>query len=64
MNGPTSNVTGVLSAKQVAEVLGVHYETVLERIHDGSLRAVKRGGRFYIRRQALEDFLADEPIAS
>jgi excisionase family DNA binding protein len=59
-----SDVTEVLSINQVAEILGVNRRTVERAIREDELRAVKRGGRWYIRAQALEDFLTDEPIAS
>lgn len=64
MSATTSDVTGVLSINQVADMLGVNRRTVERAIKEGELRAVKRGGRWYIRAQAVEDFLTDEPVAS
>lgn len=55
----------VLKPRQVAELLGVHYHTVLARIADGELRAVRRGTRLYVRRSWVEEFLnADEAKAA
>lgn len=47
----------VLSPHEVAAELRKNYETVLRLIKRGDLRAVKRGGRIYIRRSAVEAFL-------
>jgi len=48
----------VLTAHQVADELGVHYQTVRGYILRGELRAAKRGNRWFIRRSWLEEFLA------
>jgi excisionase family DNA binding protein len=47
----------VLTPRQVSRILGRCYDTVLTYIDDGDLRAVRRRGRFYIRRQWVDDFL-------
>ena len=49
----------VLTVREVAELLGVSYRTVLRRIEDGSLRAVRRGGRFFVRQSWIDEFLTD-----
>jgi excisionase family DNA binding protein len=52
----------VLSIRQVMEALGVSRNTVYARIKDGSLRATKQSGLFYIRRRWVNEFLGeDEP---
>lgn len=54
----------VLSPRMVAEILGRDYETVRRYIASGELRATKRGGQWFIRREWLEAFLnGDEPAA-
>lgn len=50
----------VLTAHQVAELLGIHYQTLRKYIQRGELRAVKRGNRIYIRRSWVEEFLTPE----
>lgn len=68
MSGPTpippSLDTEILTVKQVATLLGVHRQTVERRINAGDLQAVKRGGRYYIRRRWYEDFLNDDPVSA
>lgn len=53
----------VLSPKQAAVEVGVSYQTLMKHIHDGELRAVKRGRRYYIRRAWLDEYMppADTP---
>ena len=54
----------VLSVRMVAEILGCNYETVRHYIASGELRATKRGGQWFIRREWLEAFIdGDEPAA-
>ncbi len=52
----------VLSPREVAQVLDRHYETVVRLIRRGELPAAKRGGRYYIRRSALEEFLNPDHV--
>lgn len=47
----------VLNPHEVAQILGRHYETILDMVHDGRLAGTKRGGRVYIRESAVEAFL-------
>lgn len=47
----------VLTAHQVAEEIGVHYQTLRKYILGGQLKAAKRGNRWFIRRSWLEEFL-------
>jgi excisionase family DNA binding protein len=48
----------VLTAHQVADEIGVHYQTLRKYILDGQLKAAKRGNRWFIRRSWVEEFLA------
>lgn len=47
----------VLSPKQVAVLLGINYETVLDYIDGGELRARKIRDRYFIRREWVDDLL-------
>lgn len=47
----------VLTPKQVARLMGVHYQTVLKWIDSGQLRARKLGERFFIRREWINEML-------
>lgn len=48
----------VLTAHQVADQMGIHYQTLLRyHIRPGHLKAVKRGNRWYIRRSWFEEYL-------
>ena len=47
-----------LSPRQVAELLGVTRPAVQGRIHRGTLPATENGGRFWVRRDLLEQFEA------
>jgi excisionase family DNA binding protein len=47
----------VLTPHEVADELRVNYETLLDYLHDGRLRGVKRGRRWFIRRSAVDEFL-------
>lgn len=51
----------VHTAHEVAEQLGVHYQTLRKYILAGELKAVKRGNRWFIRRSWVEAFLAPTP---
>lgn len=46
----------VLFIDEVAAELRVHHNTVRRHIDAGRLRATKQGGRWFIRRSALEEF--------
>jgi excisionase family DNA binding protein len=54
----------VLSAREIAEFLGLNYETVLDYLAAGKLRGVKRGKRWYIRQSALDAFLEPDTRVS
>lgn len=54
----------VLTPHEVAAELRCNYETVLRHIKARRLRGVKRGGRIYIRRSAVDAFLADDSATS
>ncbi len=47
----------VLSSREVAEQLGVHYETALGYMHSGEIKAVKRGRRYFTLQSAVDAFL-------
>jgi excisionase family DNA binding protein len=54
----------ILTTREVAELLKIYYETVLDYIHTGELAAVKRGNRYYIRQSAVDAFLTpDDAVA-
>lgn len=52
-----STARDILTPHQVADELGRHYETVLRHIKAGLLRATKQGGRIYIRRAWLNEYI-------
>lgn len=54
----------VLSPRLVAEILGRNYESVRRYITSGELRATKRGGQWFIRREWLEAFIDGDDPAS
>jgi excisionase family DNA binding protein len=56
----------VLYIEEVAVELRQHYQTVRRHIRTGRLRATKQGGRWFVRRSALDAFLRGdrEPVAS
>ena len=59
-NGETverSTEKGLLSAEDVAELMGVKETTVWRWCREGNLRCLKVGKHWRIRREALEDFL-------
>ena len=50
----------VLTAHEAAEILGVHYQTLLDYMRSGELRAAQRGRRWFIRQSSIDAFL--EPV--
>jgi predicted site-specific integrase-resolvase len=60
MSAPTSVDDEVLRPRQVAEMYDLHYQTVMNHIHNGLLPAVKRGGRWYTRRKWLKEYMPDD----
>ncbi len=46
------------SVREVAELLGVHPQTVRRLIHEGKLEGVRIGSGLYVPRAALEELLA------
>jgi len=63
-NGPTNATTGrrFYTPGQVAALLGVSTTTVMTRIHNGALPAVRVSGRVYrIPVAAFERFVSTEP---
>lgn len=49
------------SAREVAELTGAHYNTVLKAIHLGELKAVKIGGALRVPLSALKEMGLDVP---
>jgi excisionase family DNA binding protein len=47
-----------VSVREVAELLGVHPQTVRRLIHEGRLESVRVGGRLFVSRAALDELLA------
>lgn len=52
---------GVLFVEEVAAELRLNHKTVRRHISSGRLPAVKQGGRWFIRRSALDEFLRAKP---
>ena len=52
----------VMTPKQVAEYLQMHPMTIYRYISQGKLAAAKVGGRYRIRRQAVEKLLAETNV--
>lgn len=53
------NTKEELTIRQVADLLGLNYVTVMRYIHTNKLRAIKRGGRWRIEREEYERFLRE-----
>jgi len=47
-----------MSVREVAELLGVHPQTVRRLIHEGKLEGVRIGSGLHVPRTALEELLA------
>lgn len=52
------------TVKQVAELLKVHWQTVLNYIKNGKLKAVKLGKGYRISKGALDEFIKDNQTQS
>jgi excisionase family DNA binding protein len=52
----------VMTAHQVADLLQIHYKTLLRYVRDGEIRATKRGGRLFIRRSWVDEFLTPQIV--
>jgi excisionase family DNA binding protein len=53
----------VLTPREVADATGIPYESVLDHLGAGELRGVKRGSRWYIREEAVDEFLSPDTPA-
>jgi excisionase family DNA binding protein len=49
---------GEASVREVAELLGVHPQTVRRLIHDGRLESIRVGGRLFVPRAARDELVA------
>lgn len=47
----------IYTVKEVAEMLKVHFQTILAYIKDGKLKAMKIGKGYRISKKDLDDFL-------
>jgi excisionase family DNA binding protein len=54
------NVSDPASVREVAELLGVHPQTVRRLIHEGKLDGVRIGNGLFVPRAALDDLLAGQ----
>ena len=52
----------VMTPKQVAEYLQMHPVTIYRYIGQGKLPAAKVGGRYRIKREAVEELLAETKV--
>ena len=52
----------VMTPKQVAEYLQLHPITIYRYINDGRLIAAKIGGRYRIKREAVDNFLTRQEL--
>jgi excisionase family DNA binding protein len=48
---------GFLDVKQVAGILGLHWQTVLKYIKNGDIKAAKLGGGYRVREDWLEGYV-------
>jgi excisionase family DNA binding protein len=53
-----SDPDGPASVREVAELLGVHPQTVRRLIHEGKLEGVRIGSGLFVPRAALDELLA------
>jgi excisionase family DNA binding protein len=53
-----SDPESTASVREVAELLGVHPQTVRRLIHEGKLEGVRIGSGLHVPRAALEELLA------
>jgi excisionase family DNA binding protein len=58
-NTKIGNVNPVLSAKEAANFIGISYWTLLNLIREKKIRHIRAGSRILVRRQALEDWMAE-----
>lgn len=50
------NQKSELTISEAAEAIGKHYITTLRLAHQGYLRAIKKGGAWYVKREEIERF--------
>ena len=53
----------ILTVKQTADILSASTATVQSYIRQGRLRAAKHGNKFFISKEALQEFMNDSFIA-
>lgn len=54
----------ILTVKQTADILSASTATVQSYIRQGRLKAAKHGNKFFVSKEALQDFMNDSFIAS
>ena len=54
----------LLEVRQVAQILNYSISHIYRLIDEGRILAVRRGGRWFIPRQSVEDYLRDHTEAS
>ena len=53
---------GALTVQEVADLLNVHTVTVYNKIKTKKLKALKKGKRFFVKREALDEFQKNNTI--
>lgn len=48
----------VMSPREVSDATGIPYESVLDHLATGEMEGAKHGGRWYVREDAIDKFLA------
>jgi len=55
-------VISFYTVEQIAHILQVHWQTVLNYIKSGKLKAVKLGKGYRISREALQEFIKNNSV--
>lgn len=46
------------STQEVIKILGMSKTTILKAIKDGELKCIKKGNKFYFKKEYLDEFIA------